>query len=723
MRPSTSAGREASHPDNPSAPRSGSRPATVGSQSYQGSRRALSPESRFSQESRPTTSERGVPAAGKLPNLARPQNGGHMSRDSTAKWSDSAPTAEAAHARPESPREGSPRGDALDTLVAHWPGLRGRLAKAADRKMNFGEFWRIVNEEGVGVGFDEAKDIWDSMIQKGEANTEAPLTSSHVTKKVDVVVANAQEAQEQRRHRQAVEASMRKLRTRLNNFWTSHGQSAKLAFRLLDTENDGNILISEAARLIKTLNLGVNDSEIHNLLRTWDKDGTGKIDYNQFFLKIAEEETFDGEYNAFMARSYKLYFKNEEASKEAERVATRPALTQKDVARSKKVMQALSNVMNSHFTSVTEAFRYLDDNKDGVVSNEEFKEKIKYMELDFAEDDIDTFIAWCDGNGNNFISLEEFIQKFNAPSIAGSMTKPKWLGGEATDDRDKGALELLNYPNSPTRQNMGRFSKKNVPLGVRASEVSADTQTQAAEDPLSPATPERTRGRERSPYSGNGFSTPSSRRQTTRQWLDANRRTQRQNMTHSLGSSGRTHALWPGRDVPEKFWSSPNLIEPVQSCPSFSPKHTMRSTLRRPTSTLSPPPSSSSAAYPFGRGDSPSHSSLRGSTPCTPPALAVQGQGQHRRLEPVPTDKLNWSAGERMRRQRKKEIASARHERYLSNERRVLEVYEAETKRNKEKEKARHQGMVQQRQRVLEKYPSVVETFVYDDVWRANTVS
>ena len=85
----------------------------------------------------------------------------------------------------------------------------------------------------------------------------------------------------------------------------------------------------------------------------------------------------------------------------------------------------------------------------------------------------------------------------------------------------------------------------------------------------------------------------------------------------------------------------------------------------------------------------------------------------------MPTDKLNWSAGERMRRQRKKEIASARHERYLSNERRVLEVYDAETKRSKEKEKARHQGMVQQRQRVLGKYPSVVETFVYDDVWRS----
>ena len=84
---------------------------------------------------------------------------------------------------------------------------------------------------------------------------------------------------------------------------------------------------------------------------------------------------------------------------------------------------------------------------------------------------------------------------------------------------------------------------------------------------------------------------------------------------------------------------------------------------------------------------------------------------------------MNWSAGERQRRLRRQEIASARHERYLTNERRVLGMYDAETRRNKEKEKARHKGMVQQRQRVLEKYPSVVEQFVYDDVWRANTVS
>ena len=50
-------------------------------------------------------------------------------------------------------------------------------------------------------------------------------------------------------------------------------------------------------------------------------------------------------------------------------------------------------------------------------------------------------------------------------------------------------------------------------------------------------------------------------------------------------------------------------------------------------------------------------------------------------------------------------------------------MYDAESRRNKQKEKARHRGMVHQRQRVFEKYPSVVETFVYDDVWRANTVS
>ena len=635
----------------------------------------------------------------------------------------------AAAPQPELPHEESHRGDLLDTLVAHWPGLRGRLAKAADRKMHFGEFWRIVNEEGVGVGFDEAKDIWDSMIHPGldEANAEAPLTSSHLTQKVDAVVANAQEAQEQRRHRQAVEASIRKLRTRLNNFWTSHGQSAKLAFRLLDTENDGNILISEAARLIKTLNLGVNDSEIHNLLRTWDKDDTGKIDYNQFFLKIAEEETFDGEYNAFMARSYKLYFKDDEASKEAQRVATRAALTQKDVARSKKVMQALSNVMNSHFTSITEAFRYLDDNKDGVVSNEEFKQKIKLMDIDYGEDDIDTFIAWCDGNGNNFISLEEFIQKFNAPWIAGSMTKPKWLGVEAEAHREKGASELLDGPPLPGRQNMGRFSKKNTPFRGRTAKStprppSADSH--GHESPLSPATPPEARGGELSPYSGSGFSTPSSRRQTTRDWLDADRRSHRLSMTHSShGSSGRTNDLWSGRDVPEKFWSSPNLIQPVESSPSFSPNRTMRSTLRRPASTLSPPPSSGSTFSTSRGGDSPSSPLPRGGSPGTPPALAVQGHCQLRRLEPEPADKLIWSAGERQRRLRRQEIASARHERYLTNERRVLGMYDAETRRNKEKEKARHKGMVQQRQRVLEKYPSVVEQFVYDDVWRANTVS
>ena len=56
--------------------------------------------------------------------------------------------------------------------------------------------------------------------------------------------------------------------------------------------------------------------------------------------------------------------------------------------------------MNAHFHNNTDGFRYLDDNEDGVVSNEEFNEKLLKMDLNCSQQDLRTFVEYCDSNNN-----------------------------------------------------------------------------------------------------------------------------------------------------------------------------------------------------------------------------------------------------------------------------------------------------------------------------------
>jgi len=317
-----------------------------------------------------------------------------------------------------------------------WATLRDSF-RALDRNLDGvldkGEFTQFLESTGVDFTEDDLNAVWNRV----DVDNDGRVKFTEFMKTMDMDnVDKSYVGKKQQDHGDKTRFSQRKLRNKLNDFWTTHGQNAKLAFRLLDTNGDGKVDVKEAVDLIKTLNLGASEDDIYGLLRSWDTDGSGTLDYNEFFVKMSEDETFDGEYNAFMARSYKLYYEDEKEEKKQRQMSHR------DLVTAKKVMKKFSQAMNAHFHNNTDGFRYLDDNKDGVVSNEEFNEKLLKMDLNCSQQDLRTFVEYCDSNNNGYIDLVDFIHKFESQNSSLVM-RPSWLGGVA-----KPSLPQLGSPRS-----------------------------------------------------------------------------------------------------------------------------------------------------------------------------------------------------------------------------------------------------------------------------------
>lgn len=66
------------------------------------------------------------------------------------------------------------------------------------------------------------------------------------------------------------------------DYLTAHEQKLRLYFKKIDTNQDGTIDASEIQESFRKLGLNIDRKEAENLLQRMDKDGTLKIDYNEW---------------------------------------------------------------------------------------------------------------------------------------------------------------------------------------------------------------------------------------------------------------------------------------------------------------------------------------------------------------------------------------------------------------------------------------------------------
>ena len=130
----------------------------------------------------------------------------------------------------------------------------------------------------------------------------------------------------------------------------------KEAFRAIDKDNNGLINLKELGTAMRAFGFELNDIELQDLMREYDRDGNDCLDLTEFI----------------------------------------------DLMTKKKEEQKIE-------LDLFETFHLLDINEDGYLSKKYLQLLFENIDLDIDEDMLDELIQYVDKDNDKKINLEEFI--------------------------------------------------------------------------------------------------------------------------------------------------------------------------------------------------------------------------------------------------------------------------------------------------------------------------
>ena len=163
----------------------------------------------------------------------------------------------------------------------------------------------------------------------------------------------------------------------LNKFWRSFKSvtSVREAFKKFDADNDGQISRQEVMNGASSAGLRISSEEVDTLFILGDKDGNGQIDFSEFAQIMI------------------------------------PSAPEK-ISKLRKCFR--------NRTEVEAAFRRWDANRDGSISLNELKAGLSSSGIMFTEQEAETCFAVADTNGDNEVSMEEFVTLLGASQTSSS---------------------------------------------------------------------------------------------------------------------------------------------------------------------------------------------------------------------------------------------------------------------------------------------------------------
>ena len=163
----------------------------------------------------------------------------------------------------------------------------------------------------------------------------------------------------------------------LNKFWRSFKSvtSVREAFKKFDADNDGQISRQEVMNGASSAGLRISSEEVDTLFILGDKDGNGQIDFSEFAQIMI------------------------------------PSAPEK-ISKLRKCFR--------NRTEVEAAFRRWDANRDGSISLNELKAGLSGSGIMFTEQEAETCFAVADTNGDNEVSMEEFVTLLGSSQTSSS---------------------------------------------------------------------------------------------------------------------------------------------------------------------------------------------------------------------------------------------------------------------------------------------------------------
>jgi calmodulin len=131
----------------------------------------------------------------------------------------------------------------------------------------------------------------------------------------------------------------------------------KEAFQVFDKDNDGMITTKELATVMRSLGQNPTEQEIQEIIKMYDKDESGTIDFNEFFNLIQQK------------------MKDSEQEEE-----------------------------------LIEAFKVFDREGSGIISRGELEHVMMSVSEKISKEEIDELITLADTDNDGFINYEEFVK-------------------------------------------------------------------------------------------------------------------------------------------------------------------------------------------------------------------------------------------------------------------------------------------------------------------------
>merc|ERR1719393_709059 len=163
----------------------------------------------------------------------------------------------------------------------------------------------------------------------------------------------------------------------LNKFWKCFKTvtNVREAFRKFDTDGDSQISRQEVMQGMSSAGLRLSSEEVDTLFILGDKDGNGQIDFSEFAQIMI------------------------------------PSAPEK-IAKLRKCFRNRSEI--------EAAFRRWDVNKDGSISIGELKAGLSSSGIIFSDQEVETCFAVGDRNGDNEVSMEEFVDLLSSSHASAS---------------------------------------------------------------------------------------------------------------------------------------------------------------------------------------------------------------------------------------------------------------------------------------------------------------
>ena len=193
------------------------------------------------------------------------------------------------------------------------------------------------------------------------------------------------------------------------------GPTIRSAFRAMDSDRSGGLSYEEFTSGIDKLGLGLQPQHVRRLCQMVDADGNGAIDYEEFFKRFDRHEIVG------------MDFESSRPSRTAEEERAAAARRDETIARigGTRAIRVLGDTMYRSSKKLRNAFKQMDINGDGVLSQEEFKLGLASACPVLGEAEVAEVVASIDASGDGYVDYREFVNGLSALSDASQLSQAR----------------------------------------------------------------------------------------------------------------------------------------------------------------------------------------------------------------------------------------------------------------------------------------------------------